>query len=359
MRPIGRINCSFMLVVMPFEMLHKYSPSVPCLMSRYHPWVLPRRWSCVPNSDPTHSAEVTIESLVWSEFMSTFQLSTKTPRRNTVRSGSLRSRERSIVWWCASVLMCGVSMAWLGLTAVDSTNVTDVLSTRLVIGWMGIVVAAGFGAAGLWYWSPRPNRIRREPEAAVSAYDGVTGLPTRRLYLLLLGHALSRAEATMRRVAVLVCALEPFSPLSTSLSMSQMTLIVRVQAARIKSALRSHDVVARLDEYTFAVIADNLESADGARLIAEKIQHAMALPLSIEGHELLIACRIGGIVGPQQGTHADALLDAATEVLEEGELSDAGSTLIVVAPQPGATEHDTGVSASIPSPQESSLVSHR
>jgi GGDEF domain-containing protein len=97
---------------------------------------------------------------------------------------------------------------------------------------------------------------------------------------------------------------------------------VRVQAARIKSALRPHDVVARLNEYTFAVIADNLESPDETRLVAEKIQHALALPLLIEGQELLISCRIGGIVGPQKGADAESLLDAASRSLSESQTAD-------------------------------------
>lgn len=101
-----------------------------------------------------------------------------------------------------------------------------------------------------------------------------------------------------------------------------MTLVMRVQAARIKSALQPHDVVARLNEYTFAMSADNLQSPDEARVIADKIQHAIALPLLIEGQELLISCRIGGIVGPRHGAGAESLLDAASRALSESQSAD-------------------------------------
>ena len=205
---------------------------------------------------------------------------------------------------------------------VGSASVAEVISVRLVAGWIGLFFAAGFGVAGLLCWPSSRNFEQRKQGSSISAYDSITGLPTRRLYLVLLGHALSRAEATTRNVAVLVCALESFRPLSTSSAAPNMTLVVRVQAARIKSALRPHDVVARLDEYTFAVIADNLESPDEARLIAEKIQHAIALPLLIEGQELLISCRIGGIVGPQKGTGAESLLDIASLALSESQTAD-------------------------------------
>ncbi|MGE3978989.1 MAG: diguanylate cyclase [Nitrospira sp.] len=208
-------------------------------------------------------------------------------------------------------------------TQVAPPSVADVLPVRLVIGWMGLFIAAGFGVAGLLCRPYSQDLVRRKQDGAPSAYDGVTGLPTRRLFLVLLKQALSRAETTKRRVAVLVCALEQFRPLSTALAAPNMTLVVRVQAARIKSALRPHDVVARLDEYTFAVIADNLELPDEARLISEKIQKAIALPLLIEGQELLISCRIGGIVGPQKGTDAESLLDAASRALSDNQTADA------------------------------------
>jgi diguanylate cyclase (GGDEF)-like protein len=210
-------------------------------------------------------------------------------------------------------------MAWMGTTQVGPPSVTEDFSVRLVVAWMGLFIAAGFGVAGLMCWPYSTDLVQCKQGSSISAYDSITGLPTRRLYLVLLGQALSRAEATMRNVAVLVCVLEQFRPMSTSSAAPNMTLAVRVQAARIKSALRSHDVVARLDEYTFAVVADSLESPDEAQLIAERIQKAIALPLLIEGQELLVSCRIGGIVGPQNGTDAESALDAASLALSNSQ----------------------------------------
>ncbi len=210
-------------------------------------------------------------------------------------------------------------MAWMEAIPAGSASVGEVISIRFVVGWMGLFIAAGFGVMGLLCWPFSQNLERRKQGSSVLAYDSITGLPTRRLYLVLLGHALRRAEATTRNVAVLVCVLEQFRPLSASSAPPNMTLVVRVQAARIKSVLQPHDVVARLGEYTFAVIADNLESPAEARLVAEKIQHVIALPLLIEGQELLMSCRIGGIVGLQKGADAESLLDAASLALSHSQ----------------------------------------
>ncbi len=173
------------------------------------------------------------------------------------------------------------------------------------------------------YWpSAHPKRVRRQ-DASLATYDSLTGLPSRRLFLVLLSQALSRAESTGRAVAVLVAALEQFRPLPTSTAVPNMALVVRVQAARIKSALQSHDAVARLDERTFAVIVDNLESPDRAIPLAQKIQTTMSLPLLVEGQELLLSCRIGGAVAPLDGTDAETLLDAASQILSSRQRHDA------------------------------------
>jgi diguanylate cyclase (GGDEF)-like protein len=250
-------------------------------------------------------------------------------------------------------------MAWMGATQVGPPSVAEDFSVRLVVAWMGLFIAAGLGVAGLLCRPYPTDLVQCKQGSSISAYDSITGLPTRRLYLVLLGQALSRAEATMRNVAVLVCVLEQFRPMSTSSAAPNMTLAVRVQAARIKSALRSHDVVARLDEYTFAVVADNLESPDEARLIAERIQKAIALPLLIEGQEVLVSCRIGGIVGPQSGAKAESLLDAAMGFLENGRSSEEGSTGIMVAPQPKSVRDEASLLSPIASRPEAHLTGHR
>jgi diguanylate cyclase (GGDEF)-like protein len=275
------------------------------------------------------------------------------------QQGFSRSRARSIAWWWASATVCGVSLVWMEATPPGASSMAEVLSARLIIGWMGFIIGAAFGVAGLLCRPSRPHRARRKPGSSISAYDSITGLPTRRLYLVLLGQALSRAEVTRRKVAVFVCALEQFRPLSCSSVAPNMTLVVRVQAARIKSAVRPHDVVARLDEYTFAVIADNLQSPDEARLIAETIQKTIALPLLIEGQEWLLSCRIGGVMGPQQGANTEALLDAAAEALENGSPHEAGSTLLMTASQPCSTGREASLLSPIAGRQEASLTSHR
>lgn len=252
-------------------------------------------------------------------------------RTKPSRRAPSRSRARAIVWLCLSALACAASLSWI-LTPPSGQGISPAAHTsfaapheitpRLLAGGIGVLLSVGLGITGLVYWPGAHSKRVRRRETSFSTYDSVTGLPSRRLYLVLLSHALTRAETTGRAVAVLVAALEQFRPLSTSTTVPNMTLVVRVQAARIKSALQSHDAVARLDERTFAVIIDNLESPDKAIPIAEKIRSTMSLPLLVEGQELLLSCRIGCAVAPQDGTDAQALLDAASQILSISQTDD-------------------------------------
>lgn len=257
--------------------------------------------------------------------------------------------------------MCGASLVWLGVAPVSSASGAEVFSIWLALGWAGLFAAVGCGIVGFlsWPFSPEPTRLRQDGAPSAYYYDDVTGLPTRRLFLALLKQALSRAEATKRNVAVLICTLEQFRPLSVSSAPPHVTLVVRVQAARIKSALQPHDVVARLGEYTFAVIADNLQSPADAYVIADKIQKTIALPLMIESQELLMSCRVGGIVGPRPEAEAESLLDAAMQVLENGRSTEENSTGIMIAAAPCSGRHEANLLPSIAGRYEAALSNHR
>ena len=198
------------------------------------------------------------------------------------------------------------------------------ITERVLLGGIGAVASLGIGLIGIFSW-PRQGRVRvRRQETSLSTYDSMTGLPTKRLYLVLLNQALARMETTRRCVAALVVELDHLRPVASSPDTPNIPLVVRVQAARIKSALRPHDALARLDERRFAVILDNLDSADRILTIVRTLQRTMALPLQVEGQEVLLSCRIGGAIAPFDGTDGDALFDRAVEMLTQSQFDDSG-----------------------------------
>ncbi|MEW6246974.1 MAG: GGDEF domain-containing protein [Nitrospirota bacterium] len=181
-----------------------------------------------------------------------------------------------------------------------------------------VVCVVGFTYLAVERWRRQHLRRKQAPgkqKEMYSVYDPLTGLPTRRLFLSLLGRALTRAERTGRTVAVLIVQLEHFTVVAESQGRAGSDMVIRVQAARLKSALRSTDTIARLMPDQFGVVLENLVSADEILPLARRMQEIVGLPLTLEGHELLLSCRMGVALYPNNATDRDRLIDVALRAL--------------------------------------------
>jgi GGDEF domain-containing protein len=118
-----------------------------------------------------------------------------------------------------------------------------------------------------------------------------------------------------RSVGVLVADLHQFRPLPTSVATPNISLIVRVQAARIKSALSSSNTVARIGDRRFAIIIENVAARDEIDALAQNIYRTMSLPLMIEGQEVLLTCQIGGAIYASSAASGENLLSQAVKSL--------------------------------------------
>lgn len=169
-----------------------------------------------------------------------------------------------------------------------------------------------------WYQGAGFDRSRSTEKSSgqASTYDYVTGLPTRRLFGTLLDQTIDRAAKTGRSFALLVVELEHFRMVAESEGQANGNVLVRVQAARVKGVLRSTETVARLARDQFAVILDNLDSQQDIMTTVEKLQATVGLPLTLEGHELFLTCRIGVALYPQDASEREQLIDQAMKAVK-------------------------------------------
>jgi diguanylate cyclase (GGDEF)-like protein len=135
------------------------------------------------------------------------------------------------------------------------------------------------------------------------------------LFGALLDQAMGRAAKTGRPLALLVVELEHFRMVAESQGQANGNVLVRVQAARVKGVLRSTETVARLAQDQFAMILDNLTSHQEVMTIAEKLQTTVGLPLTLDGHELFLTCRIGIALYPQDATEHEGLIKQAMQAV--------------------------------------------
>jgi len=187
---------------------------------------------------------------------------------------------------------------------------------------MGLCLISLLVLGGLWLKGRYPSsgfhrdRFTEQPAELSSTYDDVTGLPTRRLFGTLLEQAVGRAAKTGRSLVLLVVELEHFRMVAESQGQANSNVLVRVQAARVKGVLRSTDTVARLTPDHFAMIADNLASHQEVTAIVEKLQAAVGLPLTLDGHEMFLNCRIGIALYPQDSTEPKGLIKQAMRAVK-------------------------------------------
>lgn len=191
-----------------------------------------------------------------------------------------------------------------------------------VVALTGLCLISLLVLGGLWLNGRYPkhefrrDRSTEKSSELSSTYDYVTGLPTRRLFGTLLEQAVGRAAKTGRSLALLVVELEHFRMMAESQGQANGNVLVRVQAARVKGVLRSTETVARLAQDQFAMILDNLTSHQEVTAIVEKLQATVGLPLTLDGHELFLTCRIGVALYPQDATEHEGLIQQAMRAVK-------------------------------------------
>jgi diguanylate cyclase (GGDEF)-like protein len=82
-------------------------------------------------------------------------------------------------------------------------------------------------------------------------------------------------------------------------------------ATRLLGGVRSDDVDARLGGDEFAVLQTGVRDVEAARLLAEKMQHAINLPYGADDHLLRTSATIGIAVYPDHGDNPDHLMQRA------------------------------------------------
>ncbi len=142
--------------------------------------------------------------------------------------------------------------------------------------------------------------------------DGLTRLPTRALFETSLQQALHRARRERRSLALLhlVVGLAGQPPGCADLDRRR----IRGLARRLTAILRSSDIVARVGEDEFMVLAE-LARPEDAATVAEKVRTATNRPFRLDGQAIPLRARLGIALSPADGESARALLRCAGRAL--------------------------------------------
>jgi diguanylate cyclase (GGDEF)-like protein/PAS domain S-box-containing protein len=144
----------------------------------------------------------------------------------------------------------------------------------------------------------------------VAQHDVLTGLPNRSLLQDRLGQAVARSDRSGRPVWVMLIDLDRFKYVNDSMGHKAGDVLLMTVAARLRTALRDTDTVARLSGDEFVVILAE-ESEPLTPCIVQRVMDAVAQPIMLASREFFVTCSVGVAAYPSGGTPADSLIEHA------------------------------------------------
>lgn len=203
--------------------------------------------------------------------------------------------------------------------AADSTASMDSATLAVIIGitTVGIMlVTLGISAIDAHFAAHTAKladslQVANEQLRNVALYDSLTGLPNRFLLRDRLDQAVSRAGRTGKSFALMFVDLDRFKPVNDSFGHRVGDMLLKAVAGRLEGCVRRDDTVARTGGDEFVVVLHQINHADEAAMISNKILEALSRPFRIESHELDISCSIGIGVYPRDGEDLNTLMNNA------------------------------------------------
>jgi diguanylate cyclase (GGDEF)-like protein/PAS domain S-box-containing protein len=175
---------------------------------------------------------------------------------------------------------------------------------------------------------------RREAEAALLAqaelnehqalHDALTGLANRTLFRDRIDHTVKTARRSEARAAVLLMDLDRFKEINDSLGHAAGDELLVELGSRLEAALRASDTVARLGGDEFGVLIPDATVPDDVLRVIDRMQSAIAEPVTVQGLPLSLEASIGVALFPDDGDDVETLLQRADVAMYQAKEENAG-----------------------------------
>ncbi|HEV8318763.1 MAG TPA: diguanylate cyclase, partial [Vicinamibacterales bacterium] len=145
----------------------------------------------------------------------------------------------------------------------------------------------------------------------LAAHDCLTDLPNRMLLHDRLTQAIASARRHGHHLAVLFLDLDRFKHVNDSLGHEIGDRLLQSVAARLPTCVRRSDTVSRQGGDEFVILLSEVERADDAAAVAQKVITAVAAPHVVADHDLHVTTSIGISIFPDDGPDAGTLIKSA------------------------------------------------
>ncbi len=139
-------------------------------------------------------------------------------------------------------------------------------------------------------------------------YDTLTGLPNRALFGDRLTVALGHASRHRYKVAVLFLDVDRFKQINDSLGHTVGDRLLKIVSARIRSAIREEDTVARFGGDEFTILIHIIGKIEDAGKIAQKVLESLKAPITIDERDFVVTSSMGISIYPVDGADGETLI---------------------------------------------------
>ncbi|WP_291991876.1 EAL domain-containing protein [Candidatus Accumulibacter sp. ACC003] len=152
------------------------------------------------------------------------------------------------------------------------------------------------------------SRAMTRKMAHLAQHDILTGLANRSLLTERLAHAIALARRHGKQVALLFLDVDHFKDINDSLGHLVGDQLLQSLAGRLLACVRATDTVCRHGGDEFVIVLADIEQAQDAAHVAEKVHAAAAVPQFIGGQQLHVSLSIGISVYPDDGSDAETMI---------------------------------------------------
>lgn len=173
-------------------------------------------------------------------------------------------------------------------------------------------------------WVVQDISDRKQKEQVIehtALHDALTGLPNRVLLRDRLEQAVRHAARAKLRFGVLFIDLDRFKMVNDTIGHDGGDQLLRTVGERLRMCVRNEDTVSRQGGDEFIVVLPEIHGSEQIEVVARKILHDLAKPISIFGNDYVVTGSIGISIYPDHGKdvqsllrHADAAMYLAKEV---------------------------------------------
>ncbi len=224
---------------------------------------------------------------------------------------------RPVMCWSMLNILVAQCLLWWGL--IPSFLSRGQAETIGVLG--AIVLAMVIRMAG----ATGEKKDRAEALLAHQAlHDLLTGLPNRGYFHDRTNESLDVSAVDGTYCAVMLFDLDRFKEINDTMGHQYGDRVLIEIGPRVKTVLRTGDILARLGGDEFCVLLPNVSSRRDAVRVAERIIEVLELPFEIDGVNLGIEASCGISLAPDDGDSSDLLLrraDVAMYVAKESQSS--------------------------------------